>query len=218
MQDKASTPATGNPSARPRWAQIVSDVFSPLLIPTYGMALAMWITPLRAVPESSRLMATLVVAVMTALIPFGAIMILMRLGKVSDAPITNLRERLLPYTIAIVCYCAAAWMVRAIGAPLWLTMFFCGAAFATAVSLIITTVWKISAHSTAVGGLVGMMLWFTVSGLADVHSMIWLSVVIVIAGLVGTSRLLLGRHTLWQVLAGLALGAASCFAAMCIRF
>ncbi|MDO4319058.1 MAG: hypothetical protein Q4C34_00645 [Bacteroidales bacterium] len=200
----------------PRWAQIVSDVFSPLLIPTYGMAMAMWITPLRAVPESSRLIATLIVAAVTALVPLGAIMLLMKLGRVSDTAISNTRERLVPYSIAVVCYCAAAWVVRSIGAPWWLTMFFCGAAFATAVSLVITLVWKISAHSTAVGGLVGMMLWFTVSGLADVHAMIWLSMVIVLAGVVGTARLLLDRHTLAQVLAGLALGIACCFGAMCI--
>lgn len=208
---------TPGKSRGPRWAQIVSDVFSPILIPTYGMAMAMWITPLRAVPESSRLMATLIVAAITALVPLGTIMLLMKLGKVSDTAISNISERLVPYSIAVVCYCAAAWMVRSIGAPWWLTMFFCGAAFATAVSLIITLVWKISAHSTAIGGLVGMMLWFAVSGLADAHAMIWLSVVIVIAGLVGSARLMLNRHTLLQVLAGLALGVASCFCAMWIH-
>lgn len=202
----------------PRWAQIVSDVFSPLLMPTYGMAMAMWITPLRAVPESNRLIATLIVAAVTALVPLGVIMLLLKLGKVSDFAISNLRERLVPYSVAVVCYCAAGWIMRLIGAPSWLTMFFVGAAFSTAAALVITLVWKISAHATAAGGLVGMMLWFTVSGLADVHAMIWLSAVIVLAGVISTSCMLLGRHTLSQVLAGLALGFAGCYGAMWIHF
>ena len=62
-----------------------------------------------------------------------------------------------------------------------------------------------------------MMFWFAVSGLADVNVMIMLSMGIVLAGVMCTARLLLQRHTLGQVIAGLLLGFACCFAAMCIR-
>lgn len=62
-----------------------------------------------------------------------------------------------------------------------------------------------------------MMFWFAVSGLADVNVMIMLSMGIVLAGVMCTARLLLQRHTLGQVLAGLLLGFACCFASMCIR-
>lgn len=109
----------------PRWAQIVSDVCSPLLLPTYAMALAMWITPLRVLPESNRLVATAMVAVLTALVPCLAIMILFRLGKVSDRALSNRRQRILPFSFVIVCYGCAAWMLHGIGAPMWLSMFFC---------------------------------------------------------------------------------------------
>ena len=55
------------PARRPRWAQLLSDFFSPLLIPTYATALAMWVTPLRSVPESNRLIVTILVGVITGL-------------------------------------------------------------------------------------------------------------------------------------------------------
>lgn len=203
--------------ARSRWAQIVSDVFSPLLVPTYAMALAMWITPLRVLPESGRLLATGFVALITAVVPFLAIMALIRLGHVSDRAITERAQRSVPYSVAVVCYAAASWTVNSFGAPMWLSMFFAGAAVATAFALVVNTVWKISAHATAVGGMAGMMAWFAAGGLADLGAMLWLSGVLALSGLVCTARLVLGRHTLAQVSAGFAAGAAICFGMMWIH-
>lgn len=200
-----------------RWAQIVSDVFSPLLVPTYAMAMSMWITPLRVLPEKGRLLATGFVALITAVVPFLAIMVLMRLGQVADRAITRRDQRSAPYSVAVVCYAAASWTVHSFGAPMWLSMFFAGAAVATAFALVVNTIWKISAHATAVGGLAGMMAWFAAGGLADVGAMLWLSGVLAVGGLVCTARLVLGRHTLAQVCAGFIAGAAICFGMMWIH-
>lgn len=190
-------------------AQIVSDVFSPLLLPTYCMAMAMWITPLQALPERNRMIATLGVFVITGIIPFIFIKLLMRLGRVSDNSIADRSERLVPMIVGILCYVASAAYVRYIGGPVWLALFFVGAAAAAVVSLIITRFWKISAHAAAIGGMVGMLAWFGLVGLANVNTMIWLSAVILLSGAVLTSRLILGRHTLAQVAWGFVLGCAA---------
>lgn len=215
-EDLGTTPAVQLPR-RPAWAQIISDVFSPIMIPTYGMALAMWATPLRSIPESNRLIATLLVAVITGLAPLVTIAALIKAGKVSDRAISDRSQRTLPMSIAAICYIGASLFVGSLGAPIWLRMFFVGAAAATAIAMIITFKWKISAHTTAMGGLVGMILWFAVSGMADVNVMIMFSAGILLAGAIATARMLLRRHTLAQVLAGLALGLITCFASMCIR-
>jgi len=215
VKDAASTPEE-QPSRRPRWAQILSDVFSPLLIPTYATALAMWVTPLRSVPESKRLIVTLLVGVITGLVPLLTIALLIKSGKVSDRAISRREQRKLPMIIGIVCYFGAGIFVGSLGAPLWLRMFFWGAGISCIIAMLITLKWKISAHTTAIGGLVGMMMWFATSGLADVNVMIMLSIGIIIAGAMATARLLLKRHTLAQVIAGLILGYACCFAAMSI--
>lgn len=211
------TTAAAELPRHPAWAQIISDIFSPIMVPTYGMALAMWATPLRSIPESNRLIATLLVAVITGLVPLAAIAALIKAGKVSDRAISNRNQRTLPMSIAAICYIGASLFVGSLGAPIWLRMFFVGAAAATLTAMVITFKWKISAHTTAMGGLVGMMLWFAVSGMADVNVMIMFSVGILLAGAIATARLLLQRHTLAQVLAGLALGLTVCFASMCIR-
>lgn len=205
------------PCRKPVWAQLVSDVLSPILVPTYATALAMWVTPLRSVPEGTRWLVIAMVFIITGLIPLLSIAVMIKLGLVSDRAISHRNQRYVPMTVAAVCYVGASLFISAIGAPMWMRMFFYGAAAATFIDLIITCKWKISAHTTSMGGLVGMMFWFAVSGLADVNVMIMLSLGIILAGLMCTARLLLKRHTLAQVLAGLLLGFACCFIVMCIK-
>lgn len=189
-----------------RRAQIISDILSPILVPTIAMTLAMWVTSLRVLPERSRLIATLIIFAVTGIIPLVAIIILQRLGLVSDNSISIRSQRPLPMTITMLCYLGAGLLLRSMHAPLWLQCFFYGAGIAAGISVVITWFWKISAHTLAMGGLVGMLLWFAVEGLADVNAMAILSIGIVVAGGVGTCRLILNRHTLGQVIAGLLLG------------
>lgn len=200
----------------PAWAQWVSDVFSPLLIPVYGMVIALWCTDMRSLPENARVLATVIVGLICGLLPFLAIAFLIKIGKVHTRSIANPRERFLPMSIGATCYIAAGLFVSSAGAPSWLRMFFIAAAVATVIAMAITTRWKISAHTTAVGGLLGMTAWCVCHATADIEALTELSVVALIAGLVATSRLLLQRHTMGQVLAGLALGFACCFGLMYI--
>ncbi len=212
VTDKTTTVHT-----KARWAQIVSDIFSPIQMPTYGRALAMWIRSLRNIPESNRLIATLWIGFITGVIPFIMLATLIRLGKIKDNAISRRSERILPMSIASGCYVAAAIFISALGAPIWLQMFFIGASAATSIALIITLWWKISAHTTAAGGVLGMTAWCVANGLADVNSMLILSIVIIITGLIATSRLILSRHTLSQTIAGIILGFISCYGFMHIH-
>lgn len=61
-----------------------------------------------------------------------------------------------------------------------------------------------------------MMLWLTAAGLASVNAMIWLTAIIIAGGLVGSSRLVLERHTPAQVFAGWLWGCVCVFSLMCI--
>lgn len=202
---------------RPFMAQLLSDVCSPIMIPTYATTLAMWVTPLRSVPERHRVIAIIMIFVITGLIPMACIALLIKLKLVSDRAVSNRRQRFIPMSVAAICYSAAAVFVGMIGAPWWMRMFFWGAALATFIDCVVSYWWKISAHTTSVGGLVGMMLWFAVADIADVNTMIMLTVGIVLAGAMCTARLVLKRHTMGQTLAGLAVGFASVFGLMWIR-
>lgn len=73
------------------------------------------------------------------------------------------------------------------------------------IAIIITLKWKISAHMFGVGGLIGgaMAVSYYVERTNPYYMLMGL---FLMAGLVGTSRLLLRRHTLYQVIAGFLLG------------
>lgn len=197
-----------------RIAQVLSDVFSPIVMPTYMMAVAMWITPLVIIPEGVRFATMGVVAALTAIMPVAAIFTLIKLGKVGDVSISNPKERLLPYSISIACYLAAILFLRNIHVPMWLSNFYIGAAVAALLASVITLRWKISAHGSAVGGFAAGLYWMAVHHLLLFGPLLWVAGGVLLCGLVGSSRLILGRHTPAQVFAGFALGAISVYVSM----
>lgn len=204
------TPQTSATDDTPRWAvrtaQIISDVFSPLLIPTYGMVLAMTLTGLCILPAGVRLGATFGVAFITAFIPMLFIFILIRMGKVSDTSISDHRQRTAPYIVSILCYTGAAFYIAALHAPLWLMLFFAAAAGMSVISMIINHWWKISVHTGAAGGLAGIVFWLGANHVLSFHPLVVISCAFMLVGLLATSRLILRRHTLLQVVAGALLG------------
>lgn len=181
-----------------------SGVFLPLLVPTYSYAIALWTTPLSHAQEKVRLISSIVVFALTALIPLATIMFLMKKGKVSDVSIDNRRERTVPYLVTILCYLITAlylWLM-----PRWLPMFFVGAAVSAFIASLITFKYKISAHSTSMGGLCALIIYIGMSHIATVLIIPWVSAGILLSGAVGSARLYLGRHTPSQVYSGWLLG------------
>lgn len=203
----APTPASDNKGLR-RAAHIVSDVFSPMLVPTIGMIIAMMLTGLVVLPLSTRLGSTLGIFFITCLLPMLLIFVLIKLGRVSDTSISNPDERTLPFVGTTLCYIGAALYVYTLHAPIWLMLFFLGAALVTAVCMLITHWWKISAHTSGLGGLTGAIIWMAWRGLFVVNSMAVVTIAIVLLGCMASARLILGHHTLGQTAAGALLGAS----------
>lgn len=187
-------------------ALTLSALFSPLLVPTYACAMALWITPLSLVSERSRLLVCLMVFVFTAAIPLATIIFLIRTGKVADSAITDRKQRAIPYVVTLLCYICAAVFLFTRHAPNWLVFFFGGAALAILIAIIINSAWKISAHCTSMGGLCAMLFFIAFHHLSVVAILPWLAGAVMLAGCVGSARLYLDRHTPGQVYAGFALG------------
>lgn len=189
-----------------RFFLAVSTVFSPLLVPTYGVILAMSLTFLALLPITTRLLTIGMLFFITAVIPAGSIMVMKRLGMVSDASLSNRQERTPPYLISAVCYLAATIYLLKVHSPDWLWLFMAAAMAALIVNVIVTKWWKISAHMTAMGGLVALLCRFQLSHVAIYNMQWWIVAAIVLTGIVGSARIYRDRHDLWQVLAGTACG------------
>lgn len=182
-------------------AHIISDMFSPLLVPSYALALALWFTLLRYLPLGVKLLALGGVFFITAIIPALVIFILYRLGRVSDMSISDKSQRTLPYSVSIVCYVGAGLFMTSMQAPAWLDAFFYGAAAVSLLSLVITRRWKISAHTGGVGGFAAICYWLALHNVVALP-MIWVSLAFALAGAMAWARLYLNHHTPLQVLAG----------------
>lgn len=187
-------------------SQILSAVFSPLLVPTISTFIALWLSRLSFLSNGARLSVAVIVFALTCLVPMAVIIVMMKMGKVSDSSISDRKERGIPYTITGLCYIATAIVMSAKHAPHWFVYFFCGAAVAVAFAFFINFSWKISAHGTTMGGLVAFTVYLSSNGLAVQPMLPWIIATVIATGAVGTARLYLKRHTPAQVYAGIAMG------------
>lgn len=195
-------------------AWLISTVFSPLLIPTYAIAIALWESILAIVPLTTKLHVLVTVFLITAVLPAAFIFLLLRLKKVSDMSLSNPRERPIPFIISLLCYCGLIYALYLYHSPAWLIMFGVGGIAALIISMIVNFRWKISAHGAAVGGLVAFIYLLIFKQLTFNNLIPMLYAAVLIAGLVGMSRVIRERHTTMQVLAGILNGAVCVSVAM----
>lgn len=189
-------------------AQAFSTLLSPLLMPTYGTLLVLWTSVLCLLPTGTRVMVLVMVLGITCVLPMIAIGTLHHYGVIRDKRLENAQERTLPYAFAVLCYLGAAIYLHNIHSPQWFVMFPVGGMVACLIVLVVNRWWKISAHATGIGGVVALLMQIHLQGLSA-FDLFWVVVIaILLAGILGTSRLLLKRHTVLQVLVGFAVGYA----------
>lgn len=189
-------------------AQALSYLFYPLLIPSYGMVLfCMSLSPLEgsSLPLSSWLVCVGTTLVLTAIIPITAIMIRIRRGKISDIYIDNPEQRTIPYLYSTLGFCFWSYfIIRVLHAPIYIDLVVVGGTLALIGVMLINRWWKISAHLTAMGGLIGGMMSHYLMGNGGG---LWLPIVLMVLALILMyARIYLRAHDSLQVIAGFLLG------------
>lgn len=192
-------------------SHFLSWVLSPLLMPVYGLILAFTLSILEVAPTGMRVTFTLITGAICSLLPMMLIVVLKMCGIIQDVALNGRKERLIPYLLTALCFAGGGWFLSSKGAPLWLTLFFAGGALATFINTIINFWWKISAHAAGIAGVVALLIRIEKDGSPQPELMGWLIATIILAGMLGSARVWLGRHTVWQVLAGLTVGFCSVF-------
>ncbi|MDE5881498.1 MAG: hypothetical protein K2H60_07175 [Muribaculaceae bacterium] len=198
-------------------SNLLSWVLVPLLMPVYGLMLAFGLSILDVAPMGMRIAFTLIVAGICVFVPMVLILLLKKIGMIEDVGLNGRQERLVPYIITIVCFGVTAWFMAAKGAPLWLSLFFAGGALATVICTVVNFWWKISAHAAGIAGVVALLIRIEKDGSAEPELFFWLILTLLLTGLLGSARVWLGRHTVWQVLAGYTVGFCSVFFLTMIR-
>lgn len=188
-------------------SQLLSIVCYPLFVPTYGMLLYTLVMTQRipTLPQSYVWVSILGTFALTALLPIIFICILWRKKKISSLHIDNPHERTMPYVYSIVCF--AFWcyfLYHSVKMPLVWVLIAMGATTALGLVTIINRQWKISAHLTAMGGLLGGMC--SISLYYGTVSFIAVALICLLSLLLMYARLYMKAHTPTQVVCGYILG------------
>ncbi len=198
------------------FSTILSTLFHPLLMVTYGITFALMGTFLALYPLRMKLLIWGSAFLSTAVLPGLFIYLLTRTGAASDLELTKRKERALPYLIVISSVALCLYFLYRMMMPFWLIAILMGICVALLIALCINFFWKISAHMIGIGGLLGGLM-----GVARIHLInpyLLFIAVLLIAGLLGTSRIFLKRHTPLQVYAGFSLGFMCTFVASMMSY
>jgi membrane-associated phospholipid phosphatase len=194
-----------------RFANIISIVFHPLLMVTYGMLLALNFTYLAIYPLALKLSLTGSIFFCTVAAPGSIITLMIKSGVTDDMELTNRRKRVIPYLLFIVSNVACLFYLYKMQLPFWILSMFMGVCVSLIAALCINFVWKISIHALGVGGLLGSIMGVARIQMTNPYELLIL--VVIIAGLVGTARIILEKHTPMQVYTGFLLGLICTFGA-----
>ena len=118
-------------------------------------------------------------------------------------------RRMVPYVISILCYFACFYLMNVLHIPRFMSSILVAALIIQVVCALINVWWKISTHTAAIGGVAGALISFSL--IFSFNPVWWLCIVIILAGMVGTSRMILRQHSLFQVVAGFLVGLLSAF-------
>ena len=187
-------------------ANVLTTVLSPLLMPTYGVFLALWISVLCLLPYGTRVSVLLMCMGITCIFPLIFLSVLRHFKLVKSLDVKVREQRLIPYLFAVLCYLVAAYYLYYCHSPQWFIMFMVGSAITVLVMALINLKWKISAHMAGIGGVIALVYQIHVLGLSAFDLFWLLCICIIVAGLLGSARLALKRHDIWQVLAGVIVG------------
>ena len=185
-------------------ARIVSLVFTPFYLPIVGLIALFTLSYLRQMPWPYKLQVLIMVYVFTILLPTVLIHLYRRNQGWSLIQLGNKERRMVPYVISILCYFACAYWMDYLHIPHFMSNIVTAALFIQIVCALINVWWKISAHMAAIGGVAGAL--FVFAELFAFNPVWWHCLVFVVAGVLGTSRMILRQHTLAQVVAGFFVG------------
>lgn len=188
-------------------SQACSIVLYPMLMPLYGMLLFFTSTQtlLPLLPTAYIVIGIVGTMVLTLLIPVILLLYMWRKGYIDSLHMHDSKQRTTPYIYTLICYCFWAYFLHAtLQLPIFMLLVAIGAIVALLIVTIINHWWKISAHLTGIGGLLGGICSFALN-----YSILPIYLIITalqLSLLLMYARLYLNAHTPLQVVCGFLLG------------
>ena len=190
-----------------RFANIYSAVFSPFYAPLWAFIWLFLFSYLRLWPWQYKVFILVIVCVFTILLPTLTIDLFRRLNRWTNWQLSHRKHRHLPYLVTIACYVACEWLFIQMNTALFMRGMILATLVAGVGCAIVNIWWKVSTHMAGMGGLFGTVISF--SYLFYFNPIIPMCCLLLLSGVMGTSRMILRQHTLSQVIVGFLIGAFS---------
>jgi len=193
------------------FSKVFSTLFHPLLIPAIGLFLIFNVGGhFSYLPFEHKRAIYIIVFLSTCVLPLSLIPLFLLSGIIKSVYMKERKERLFPTLATGAFYLLGYFFLSKIPiVPTFIQGFMLATIVTICVALGITFFWKISMHMIGIGGLTGALLALSVRFGLDIW--ITFSTLLLIAGLLGTSRLYLKAHTPLQVHVGFVLGISIVF-------
>jgi len=187
-----------------RTARVISAIFTPFSIPFLAFLILFLFSYLRIMPIQYKLIVLGVVYCFTILMPTLTIFLFRKINGFSPEDLGERKRRFMPFLLTITSYVFCLVMMHRLNIPWYMTGIILAALIMMVICIVVNLKWKLSEHMAGVGAIVGGLVSF--SALFGYNPVWWLCLFILIAGVLGTARIILQHHTLGEVLVGFAVG------------
>lgn len=185
-------------------ARVLSAVFNPFYLPTVGLIVLFTLSYLSLLPISYKLLVLGLVYIFTILLPTLLISLYRHHQRWTLIELGQRERRMVPYVISILSYFMCVYIMDSMHIPHFMSSILIAALIIQILCSIVNVWWKISTHTAAIGGMAGAIAAFSM--IFGYNPIFWLCVVFLVAGVLGTCRMILRQHSLSQVVAGFVLG------------
>ena len=179
-------------------------IFTPFYLPILGLAALFFLSYLNLYQPGYKFLVLAVVYFFTILLPTLLIHLYRNHHGWSLIELGSKERRIVPYVISILCYFCCLHIMEQMHIPFFMRSIVVTALAIQIVCALINVWWKISTHTAGIGGVAGAL--FVFSEVFRFNPLWWTCLVLIIAGMLGTSRMILRQHTLAQVVAGFFVG------------
>lgn len=189
-------------------ARIVSYILHPALIPTYVALLLVWVqqkeyVQMFTVKDVNSWLFNIFLS--TFFFPVVFVLLLRALKFIDSIHLNDAKSRIVPLIGAMLFYFWCNEIFRNIETNFFIKSYVLGSFWGIIVVFLTNIILKVSMHTSAMGGAIGMTILQLIIYPSLINLLIFLAVLL-LAGIVGTSRLHLKAHSPKELWIGYALG------------
>ena len=206
-----NAPAEGELSFHPAIrtvAKIISYFFHPLFVPVYvGWFFIHELRLFSGLDEWRQTLLLLQFFVNYTLLPLVTVLIAKGVGFIDSIYLKTQRDRIIPYLAVMIFYFWVWYVFRNQAFPKEAVLFSLAAFLSVCFGAFVNSFFKVSMHALSMGVVVTLLIILSLGSSANMGP--YVSIGLLLAGLVCTARLVLNDHKPFDVYAGLLLGAVA---------